>query len=178
MKELYQDVYFIGIGLPAYLDQQFSELQWDLHGLDKATLKPVLPHITLLHPPSLRGIMPSELLPRVHEVAERYLPLTIALHDIGYFRDRVCFVAVQSHQLISLQAQLVRMLPPEARGLHYRRPYHPHITLTQIHQPKVLDKERIDEVLGDRLLLPQQFTVEHVSYFQRILPRQYRAEDI
>lgn len=178
MNEPQQDVYFIGISLPPELDRQVSELQWDLHGLDKATLKPVLSHITLLHPPSLQGIMPSELLPRVHEVAERYLPLTIALQDIGYFRDRVCFVAVQSHQLISLQAQLVRMLPPEARQLHYKRPYHPHITLAQIHQPKVLDKEQVEEVIGNRLLLPQQFTVEHVSYFQRILPRQYRAEDI
>lgn len=178
MEEARQQVYFIGISLPQELNRQISELQWDLHELDKVMLRPILPHITLLYPPSLQGMMPDELLPRVHEVAERYLPLTIALQDIGYFRDRVCFVTVQSHYLISLQAQLVRMLPPEVRRVHYRRPYHPHITLAQIYQPNTLDKARVREVIGSRLLLPQQFRVEHVSFFQRILPREYRAKSI
>ena len=178
MDELRQHVYFIGISLPSDLDRQISELQWRLHGLSSAILKPLSPHITLLHPPSLRGIMPSELLPRVHRVAERYLPLTIALQDIGYFGKRVCYVAVQSHQLISLQAELVRLLPPEARELHYKRPFLPHITLAQVYEPRVLDKSKVCETIGDGLSLPYQFEVGHINYFQRILPREYKAESV
>lgn len=178
MDELRQEVYFIGISLPPALDRQISALQWRLHELNTATLKPLLPHVTLLHPPSLRGITPSELLPRVHEVATRYLPLTIALQDIGFFGNRVCYIAAQSHQLDSLQAQLVRLLPAEARELHYKRPYLPHITLLQVYQPRTLDPQEVRELIGDTLALPQQFIVEHVDYFQRILPRQYKAESI
>ena len=178
MDSLQQDVYFIGIGLPPELDRQISELQWRLRELNPAALKPILPHITLLHPPSLQGVMPSELLPRVHEVAARYLPLTIALQEIDFFGRRVCYVAAQSRQLDSLQSQLVRMLPAEARELHYKRPYLPHITLAQVYQPKTLDQEKLRQVIGNRLALPRQFQVEHVTYFKRILPREYRAESI
>lgn len=178
MEELRQEVYFIGISLPADFDRQISQLQWQLHGLDKGMLKPIMPHITLLHPPSLQDITPDELLPRVHEVAARYLPLTIALQDIGFFGGRVCYIAAQSLQLESLQSQLIRLLPSEARELHYKRPYLPHITLAQIYQPKTLDKEKLREVVGDELGLPRQFRVEHVDYFRRILPREYRAETI
>jgi 2'-5' RNA ligase len=178
VDELRQRVYFIGLSMPPDLAQQISELQWRLHELGPAMLKPLSPHITLLHPPSLRGIMPSELLPRVHRVAERYLPLTIALQDIGFFGKRVCYIAAQSHQLISLQAELMRLLPPEARELHYKRPFLPHITLAQIYQPRALDKSKVCEIVSDHLLLPRQFKVEHIDYFQRILPREYKAENI
>lgn len=176
--EPYQEVYFIGISLPSDLERQISLLQWQLYELDKAMLKPLLPHVTLLNPPSLRGMMPSEVLPRVREVAARYLPLTIALQSIEFFGKTICYIAAQSHQLDSLQSQLVKLLPPEARALHYRRPYLSHITLAQIYEPKVLDKGRVHEVIDGRLALPRQFSVESVAYFKRILPREYKAEDI
>lgn len=122
--------------------------------------------------------MPDELLPRVREVASRYLPLTIALQSIEFFDDNICYVAVQSHQLDSLQTQLVAALPPKAQALHYRRPYRPHITLAQMYEPKVLDKKKMNQTIDGHLVLPQQFEVESVTYFKRILPREYRAEEI
>lgn len=178
MDEPYQAIYFIGIRLPLELDRQISRLQWQLRGLDKAVLKPLMPHVTLLNPPSLSGIMPSELLPQVRKVAERYVPFTVALQDIGFFGGRVCYVSARSHTLESLQSRLVALLPSTARELHYKRPYLPHVTLAQIYDPKVLDKQKIVEIISAALSLPRQFSVESVSYFQRILPRVYKAEDI
>ena len=179
MNDTYdQPVYFIGIALPSELDRQISELKWDFYEHDKSLLKPLLPHVTLLHPPSLKGIMPEELLPRIHEIAERYLPLTIACQEIGFFGNNVSYIAVQSKNLISLQSQLVRLLPEEARATHYKRPYLPHITLAQAYEPHGLDVAGIGSQVTKRLHLPQQFTVHSVSSFKRILPREYRAQDI
>ncbi|HET6622325.1 MAG TPA: hypothetical protein VFG56_00120, partial [Candidatus Saccharimonadales bacterium] len=79
--EPYQEVYFIGITLPTDLDRQVAKLKNRLYQADTELLQPVLPHVTLLHPPSLSGILPSELIPKVRQVAERYLPLTVALND-------------------------------------------------------------------------------------------------
>lgn len=173
-----QPVYFIGIALPETLDRQVSALQWEIHERDKGTLKPLLPHVTLLHPPSLRGIMPDELLPRVREVAARYLPLTIATVEIGFFREYVGYVRVQSQGLFSLQAQLVKLLPPKAQEMHYKRSYVPHITLVQSYEPHKLDVDALRQEFARKLTIPQQFTVDSVSYFKRILPRQYRAQQI
>jgi len=104
--------------------------------------------------------------------------LTIALQSIEFFGNNICYVAAQSHQLDSLQAKLVAVLPPEAQALHYKHPYRPHITLAQIYEPKLLNKEKVRETVDGQLMLPQQFHVESVAYFRRILPREYRAENI
>lgn len=178
MKTTEQPIYFIGIALPSELDKVISDTQWELYGQDKSLLKPLLPHVTLLHPPSLHGIMPDELLPCIHEVAEKYLPLTLACQEIGFFGKSVAYIRVQSQSLYSLQAQLVKLLPSEAQALHYKRPYMPHITLAQAYEPHELDVDAVGQVLSGKLTLPQQFTVDSVSYFQRILPRQYRARTI
>lgn len=173
-----QPVYFIGIALPVELDRTISQLQWEIHEQNEHTLKPLLPHVTLLHPPSLQGIMPEELLPRIREIAQRYVPLTLAIQDIGFFGQNVCYLSVQSHTLQSLQSQLVELLPPEAQELHYKQPYLPHITVAQAYEPSVLDVNDIQKIISNKIELPQQFTVDTVSYFKRILPRQYRAEPV
>ena len=177
-EDIDQPVYFIGIALPEALDRLVSNIQWELRDNDKSLLKPLLPHVTLLHPPSLRGIMPSDLLPKVHEIAKRYLPLTLALEEIDSFNSYTCYVRVQSQSLYSLQAQLVKLLPPEAQAIHYKRPYLPHITLAQAYEPHKLDIDKLKADLSQKIELPQQVTVDSVSHFKRILPREYRAESI
>lgn len=171
-----QPIYFIGIALPDELNRAISRLQWHIHENNKHTLKPLLPHVTLLHPPSLQGIMPDELLPMVRIVAERYLPLTLAIQSIGAFGRNVFYLEVQSQAIYSLQSQLVKLLPPEAQVLHYKRPYLPHITLAQAYEPKRLDIEALQQETTTAIQLPQQFTIDSVSCFKRILPREYRAE--
>jgi 2'-5' RNA ligase len=173
-----QPVYFIGITLPTDLERRVSRIQWMMYDNNKDLLKPLLPHVTLLHPPSLRSIMPDEFIPRVREVAERYLPLTIAVQELGFFGKQVGFVRCQSQGLVSLQSQLVGLLPPEAQAVHYRREYMPHITLAQAYEPHELDMAMLEKEASSNLPLPQQFTVDSVSCFQRILPRTYRAKQV
>lgn len=175
--EPYQPIYFIGIALPDELNREVSSVKWQLYDLDKAMLKPLLPHVTLLHPPSLKGIMPSELIPRVKQVAAKYLPLTIGLEDIGFFGDRVGYIRANSFKLVELQSHLVKLLPKEAQDQHYKRDYLPHVTMAQIYDPKKLDKGLITQMIRDGVKLPQQFTVNNVACFQRVLPREYKITD-
>lgn len=173
-----QDVYFIGIALPEPLNRQIAELKWELKNRYQHLLKPVLPHVTLLHPPSLQGIMPSELVPKVREVAKKYLPLTIALQEIDFFDGTVCYIQAQSRGLDSLQSQLVKLLPPEAQRMHYKRAYVPHVTLAQIYEPGKLARTDLRRTIKERFELPLQFTVSEVTCFTRIMPREYRPESI
>lgn len=176
--EPFQEVYFIGIELPNDISKAVAALSTELYALDKAMLKPIVLHITLLHPPSLQGIMPSEMLPRVQHVATRYLPLTIALQDIGFFGDDVAYISAQSHSLDSLQYQLVKLLPPSVQESQYRHAFLPHVTIAQIHKPNVLNKDAITAICSNSLKLPIQFTVTSVTCFHRILPRKYTTEKL
>ena len=179
MKDkLFQEVYFIGIALPAGLDKQIAELKWQLHGTNEAALKPLIPHITLLKPPSLRGVMPNELIPKVREIASRYMPLTIELDDIGIFGHEVCYIHVESPGLYSLQLELNKLLPSDVRAVHYKHPYTPHITLMQVTEPNMLDVDKTHAVVAKSLSLPRRFTIESVSCFTRIMPREYRLKSI
>lgn len=173
-----QPIYFIGIALPPELDKQIADIKWELYGKDKSLLKPIVPHVTLLHPPSLRGIMPDELIPKVREVAKRYLPLTISLEEVVFFGKSVCVIRCQSQSLISLQAQLVKLLPPEAQAMHYKREYTPHITLAQAYEPHELNTNAMKKLVESKINLPQQFTVDSISHFKRILPRVYKTDSI
>lgn len=173
-----QSPYFIGIALPHALDARIAELKWRLYDKKARMLKPILPHVTLLHPPSLTGIMPEELIPEVQKVAKRYLPLTIELSQVGFFGRQVCYLKAESLSLHSLQAQLVQILPPEARELHYKRPYLPHITVAQKYEPNTLDIDDTCKEVAAAIRLPQRFTVDSVACFTRILPRVYKPEVI
>lgn len=124
-----QSVYFIGISLPPDLDRRIAELQQRMHDMQPHMLTPVLPHVTLLHPPSLQGILPSQLIPRIQEIAKRYLPMTITLSQIGFFGPRVCYIQADSFSLYSLQSHLMRLLPAEAQAIHYKHDFLPHVTL-------------------------------------------------
>jgi 2'-5' RNA ligase len=173
-----QPVYFIGITLPPELNKQLADLKWKLYDKKEGMLAPLLPHVTLLHPPSLLGIMPAELIPRVHDAAIRYLPLTIELSSVGSFGKQVCYLKAESPSLYSLQSQLVKLLPPPAQEAHYKRPYLPHITVAQAYEPKPLDIEAIDKEITAAIKLPLRFTVESVTCFKRILPQEYKSEAI
>lgn len=115
--------------------------------------------------------MSSQLLPQIRQIAERYLPLTVAIEQVEFFDDRVGYLRVQSLELESLQAQVAKLLPAEAQTRHYRRDYVAHITLAQIHQPKVLDKAQLMKAAEASLSLSRQVTIDSINYLQRILPR-------
>lgn len=173
-----QEVYFIGIALPSDLDERIADLKWKLHETNEASLKPLVPHVTLLNPPSLQGIMPSELVPKVREVAARYLPISITLERVAMFDSQVCYIAAESLDLYSLQSQLVKLLPPEAQAVQNKHPYRPHMTLVQVYDPEVIDADKVQAIVSDSLTLPLHFTVDSVTFFKRILPREYHAEKI
>lgn len=173
-----QSIYFIGIALPPDLDRQIAELKWRLYNQQPHTLKPVLPHVTLLHPPSLQGILPSQLIPRIHEIAERYLPMRITLTQIGFFGSRICYVEAESFSLHSLQSHLMRLLPPEAQAIHYKHDFLPHVTLAQTYDPATLNRTAVVNEIHNSLDLPITFTVDSVTHFTRIKPRVYTTEAI
>jgi 2'-5' RNA ligase len=173
-----QSIYFIGISLPPDLDRQIAELKSRLYDNQPHMLKPVLPHVTLLHPPSLQGILPSQLIPRIHEIAKRYLPIRITLTKIGFFGPRICYLEAESFSLYSLQSQLMRLLPPEAQAIHYKHDFLPHVTLAQTYEPATLNRTPLMNEIDASLKLPITFTVDSVTHFTRIKPRVYTPQSI
>lgn len=173
-----QEVYFIGIALPPKLNASVASLAWTLYEEKQDMLKPLVPHVTLLHPPSLQGFMPSELIPIVRSIASRYLPLTLELSDIAFFGRQVAYLKVESLKLYSLQSHLVSLLPEEAKKIHYIRPYLPHITIAQKYQPSELEPAEIAKTVRSRLSLPLTFEVNSISCFNRIKPREYATKPI
>ncbi|HEV7952060.1 MAG TPA: 2'-5' RNA ligase family protein [Candidatus Saccharimonadales bacterium] len=173
-----QSIYFIGIALPPDVDKKIAALKWRLHDEQPHTIMPVIPHVTLLHPPSLQGILPSQLIPRIHDIAERYLPITITLNRVGFFGPRVCYVEAESFSLYSLQSRLMHLLPPEAQATHYKRDFLPHVTLAQTYNPATLSKTKVTDIINDTLNLPITFTVNSVTHFTRIKPRVYSQQAV
>jgi 2'-5' RNA ligase len=168
-------VYFIGIALPPELNECIDALKWQIHKEVTHSLKPLVPHITLLHPPSLRGISPGELLPKIREVAAPYLPLTVSLETVGAFDNTVLYMSAYSPELEALHAQLVGLLPTETQEVYYQRVYMPHVTLAQARKPYLLDIETLSKRVRQEIALPRDFTVDSISCFTQIRSREYQA---
>ncbi len=170
--------YFIGIALPPELSRHLLELKWKLHDEIAHTLKPLVPHITLLHPSSLRDNPADEILPKIRKVAEPYLPLALTLDAVEAFDRTVLFIRVHSTEIELLQAQLVGILPSAAQDSYRKRPYVPHITLAQIRAPHALDVKILRERVGQEIGLPCQVAVDSISYFMQTQPRVYGQQPI
>lgn len=177
-NESEQEIYFIGIALPEPLNTEISKLQWRLYDNNNPNmLKPLLPHVTLLHPPALRGTLPSELIPEVQKGAKPYLPLNIELSQIKFFSEQTCTLQAESFGLHSLYEKLIPNLPFAVQAAQLKRNFSPHVTLAQIKQPEKLDREKMCKEINSTLTLPLRFEVTSLTYFKRILPRVYKPQD-
>lgn len=177
--EYEQPIYFIGVALPEPLNAQVSKLMWELYDKDNPRmLKPLLPHVTLLHPPALRGTMPEDLIPEVQKAAAPYLPLNIELAGINFYGDQVCALQAESLSLHSLYQKLIPTLPFEVQAAQLKRGFSPHVTLTQIKHPQTLDRGKTAGTTEQAISLPIRFEVTSLTCFKRILPRTYRPETI
>lgn len=175
LSENEQKIYFIGIALPEPLNDQVSRLMWKLYDENNPQmLKPLLPHVTLLHPPTLRGTLPEELIPKVQEATRPYLPLNIELGKIRYFNEHVCSLQAESLSLHSLYQKLIPALPFEVQAEQLKRDFAPHVTLVQVKHPYKLDKKRIENEIEKSLTFPIRFEVNSLTCFRRILPRTYK----
>lgn len=165
--------YFIGLALPEELSGQLFDFKWRLHHDIKHSLKPLMPHITLLHPSSLQNISPEELLPKIKELAAPYLPFTIELQTVEAFEREVLYIKVDSPELVALQSQLVGLLPPKEQAAYHQRTYTPHLTLAQVRHPHELDVETLHKLTLQTITLPCQVPIRSISYFTQVNPREY-----
>lgn len=170
--------YFIGLSLPPEFSESIFSYKWRLFDETDHALKPLVPHITLLHPPSLSDTPPENILPQVRKLSAPLLPLTVSLGSIEAFDSTVLYIRARSTELETLQSQLVKLLPQESQAVYHQRGFTPHITLVQVRRPHTLDIEALRLRTNLELTLPSQFTAENISYFVRTQPREYRAEPI
>ncbi|RYF28913.1 MAG: 2'-5' RNA ligase family protein [Chloroflexi bacterium] len=159
--------YFIGISLPTELNSLINTLKSTIHDNDTSTLKPLVPHITLLHPPSLRDMPIETLRQGIQSLSKQIKPFAITLDSIGFFEREVCYLHAQSSDLNALQSMLVQLLPLTSQSTHYDRPYTAHVTIAQkYHDPQIdtgatttLVESNINVLLGrsvSLLLFPNQ----------------------
>lgn len=167
--------YFIGITLPDSLSKQLFDVKWSLHHSVNGSLKPLVPHVTLLHPSSLRTSRQEDLLPLIRSVADQLLPFTMTLETIGHFSRSVLYISVHSLELEDLQAKLVKLLPADKQTIYHQRSFQPHITLLQTKLPETLAIEDLSRDVERIIALPVQVTVDSLAYFVQERPREYSA---
>lgn len=170
--------YFIGLTLPGELSEHIFSLKWRLHGEIDQALKPLVPHITLLHPSSLQGIPKSEILPEIRKTAAPFLPLSLSLEAVGSFDRRVLYIRVHAPELEVLQPELVQLLPLKKQRQYHQRGYTPHCTLAQVRAPLALDIEALKQRTAEQISLPQKISVDSISLFTQIRPREYDTRTI
>lgn len=171
--------YFIGITLPDELTSKIETIQIELL-TSQDVMKPLVPHITLLHPNILMTLAPMYFVPIVKEAAKEFLPLSIELTEIALFDTRVLYIAIKSPELVRLQEKLVGLLPEDIRAGHQiGREYKPHITIAQAKPLQSLSDEliaRLEQELTP--LLPLKLEITFLSYFTSSGPRIYKPRTI
>lgn len=172
-----QHRYFIGIGLPASLNNQLVRVQQVLLNGASGVQIPLDPHITLLPPPAVERIEPEELARQAAITAAPFLPLKLTLSHVETYKTTAIAIKVESEQLHELQKQLTLLLPPEVKITYYPDPrFSPHVTLAQAERGKSLSPElaqRFTEQLAD--LLPAAFDATQLTLYRWIGSRQYEA---
>lgn len=172
-----QPAYFVGISLPSNLNGRFNALKKHIHDSDPHTLKPLVPHITLLHPPSLRSIPIDLLKNSIDVLSGQLLPFEITLKDVGFFEKEVCFMRAHSPQLDALQSALVELLPATIQTDYYHRPFTAHVTIAQKYRHPQLDIDAMTRVVNGTIPLPVTFTVHKIDIFIRTAERTYAVID-
>lgn len=174
-----QQRYFIGMTLPPDLSKIIASIQHELY-IPNTMLLPLSPHITLLEPSLLSQLPADDFIPRVKEVADKFLPLDLTLNYTSLFGNHVLYIAVQNDTLAALEKRLLDLLSSATyEGIQANRPFQAHVTIAQAKPGQVLPlslinnfKEYIDP------LLPQKFIVNELAYFQWIHPRTYALYEI
>lgn len=173
--------YFIGLMLPADIHHEIVQAQHDLFD-ERAVIRPIVPHITLLHPPAVERLQPEELAARIREIAAGILPLRLTLEGFGTFRQHSVHLRVQQQpQLMELHRKLVSLLPEESRQTHYPdgSTFTPHVTLAQAKRGRHLPPDLLGEYTALlEHLVPYTFQVEQITLFRWTAPREYTLEAI
>lgn len=170
---------FIGITLPEDLSSNIELVQRELL-IPGQVMEPLVPHITLLPPQCLETLAPAYIRSQVESVAKSHLPLAIHLGKTALFDRRIIYISVDETGLQELHGALISLLPDKTRAAYIvGREFIPHITIAQAKPKQELAddliytyRERIDS------LLPQDFTVRHLTHFTRVAPRRYKLEQI
>jgi 2'-5' RNA ligase len=174
------NIRFVGIALPARLSNDLANLQKRLYE-PEAMLKPLVPHITLLHPVSLFYVNHEKLMPKIRKLSEELLPITITLTEFDHFDDQTFHIVVNhvESDLHHLYHEIVSLLPNKVRVRHYSRRFHPHITICQsrtgeLHHHSLYEKAAKHFDLSN----PLQVTIDEIHLFKLTGPREYSVEKI
>jgi 2'-5' RNA ligase len=172
--------YFIGIALPQAIANHISSVQSKYYS-EKQLLKPLLPHITIVHPQALHTISPLWLLPKIKALVNDFLPIEISIEGFGLFYKNVFYISVSSKGLMQLQFKLLELLPEDVRSRYYTgvNAYTPHITIVQS-KPKypLNDKQLFNyrNELSD--LVGKKFTASSLTKFERTAPAKHKLISI
>lgn len=173
--------YFIGLALPSDVHDAITRAQRELLD-ERFAIRPIVPHITLLHPPAVERLEPEQLAARVRETVADLLPMPVTLEGFGTFGKHSMHIRVQQQpHLMELHRRLVALLPEESRQTHYPdgSTYTPHVTLAQAKRGSKLPADLLGEYSAElEHLLPCTFQAEHITLYRWVAPRQYALETI
>lgn len=172
--------YFIGLELPRDACNAISVVQDNLYD-DKLLLKPLLPHVTIVQPNALQAISPMWLLPKLKPLVNSYFPLNIKIGELSVFNNSVLHFKIKSPELISLQFEIIDLLPPDILSRYYvgKNPYTPHVTIAQTNPKLSLNQIQISAYAKElKGLVNNQYIISSPSKFDHTSPRQYKVTKI
>jgi 2'-5' RNA ligase len=171
--------YFIGIALPEAISETLSQFQKS-HYMLRSMMKPLIPHITLLHPDVLMTISPIFMLPVTKDIGRDFLPMNITLGKINTFNDRVLHIEIESTEVTSIQQQLVDALPGKLKSQYYvGRNFTPHITILQAKHKLKIPEQTVNACIDSlQPIIQESFQVNELSQFIWNNPREYSVKSI
>lgn len=170
--------YFIGIELPPDLSKTISVIQEDLYD-PQSLSKPLVPHITLLHPKMLETLSPMYFVPKAKEIAAQILPINIKLTDIDVFHRRTLYISVESAALTLLYNKLIALLPDTIMAQYLGQVFSPHVTLAQSlgRMPLTTDiKDQFQKATSP--LFPTIFDASYISQFVWVSKNEHKIKPI
>lgn len=178
-RYMVQKRWFIGVLLPAELSATITELQRNL--VDEQTmLKPLIPHITLIHPNPLIELSPLYFAPIAKLAAQHLLPCKVNLQRVSIFNKNVLHIAVESPELEKIHNKIVSVLPHHIKAQYFvGREFKPHVTLAQARGRNELTKEFVKDFTEKiNPILPARFMAEKLTRYEWQGTRTYINKDL
>jgi len=163
-----------------YQAKLISDIQNNLYD-EKLLLKPLVPHITIVHPNSLATVSPLWILPKINNATSHLLPININIDGLGSFSKYNLHLKVSSPQLNEIHHSIISLLPPNIYAANYigKNQFVPHITIAQCKPMQQLSPKYINAYSQElKSLIGTQFNVKQLTKFEHTAPRQYQVKII
>jgi 2'-5' RNA ligase len=145
--------------------------------IDQTTLKPLVPHVTVITPPMMSDVNPTIIRNRLEPILSQQEHLEVDTTGVMIFGGRLVCLGISSDRLSRLQQSIMQALGIDEYVVNptKSRVYTPHITLLQSPVHGRMIKDKID--ILSRVEFPKTIILRRIVVFEQVEKRQYAELD-